>query len=214
MARVVNLTDHRPSTRHDDVSWSKVRVDGTDDPADNESWELIATIDLPYPNSTFHSFTVSTENKWVRATFLDEDENEDPPGPLVYVDGPNFQPTLQQVSATLRSRTYVGDSDVDAPVGDQTGIFGADTRPTADQVEREYIPAAVNGLQAVDQVPGFLIEQARRAATLRAAAEIERTYLPEQGENDASNFQTLRMSAESETDSLARSLQWWVLAGH
>jgi hypothetical protein len=163
------------------------------------------------------SFTVTADSEWLRIVFLDADRNEDDPSPIAATSGPQFRPTVAQVSAILRARTYAG-GDADDPMsvlagGELAGEFGEDTRPTAEQVETDLIPQATTDLdRAVSRVPGELFDEARRIAALGAAKEIERSYIPEQSEPDASIYQTLRLTYEADVSQFVRTLQWWALS--
>jgi hypothetical protein len=124
----------------------------------------------------------------------------------------DWRPTVAQVAAILRARTYAeGSDEVDA--GEEVGTFDNTTRPTSDQVE-ELIDLAVADVSmrvGVD-IPEALRASAQRVAALRAASEIERSYLPEQTDSGQSIYQTLRLTYDEEVEKLAQTMQWWVLA--
>lgn len=217
MSRVVSLESHRPPARHDGVAWTGVRIMEADDPTSDESWdeaEVIAFEDLDSNSSKpkLRSFTTdASEKKWLRLNWLDDDSNE-AIGATVFTEGPAFRPIATDVSGVMRSRTY-SDGQADDPMGTQRGVFGTDTNPTLEAVERDFLTQAADHLLLeTGQIPGEYIDRARQVATLRAAAEIERSYVAQQAEGTPSIYQTLRMTYEAEAKTLVERLQWWVLA--
>jgi hypothetical protein len=122
------------------------------------------------------------------------------------------------VAAILRARTYADNGTPDpfeeAAAGEELGVFNQHTRPTGDQVE-ELIDLAVAdvSMRVGESMPTSLEGSAQRVAALRAAGEIERSYIPEQSEDGQSIYQTLRLTYEEEVQKLAQTMQWFVLAG-
>ena len=93
--------------------------------------------------------------------------------------------TPEQVAVHIRARTK--DKN-----GNELGVFTEDTRPTYAQVE-ETIAETVNLLHTVVGGVGEPCAGAARAAVaLGAAADIERSYFPEQSRSDRSVYQFLR----------------------
>lgn len=220
MARILGLADFRPSKRFDGQAWTQVRVEETDDLAG--TWEEIETVSLEPVDAdatkpALRSISASVSKPWARLVFLHE-EGEDAPCPHVFVDGPSFLPTVADVSSILRARTYSGKHpDPDNPMaviagGVQLGEFDANTTPSAEDVEDRIIPNAVQDvLLEVGEVPGELVGEARRIAALRAAAECERSFIPEQADETKTLYQTLRLTYKEEVEKLAVRLQWWLL---
>jgi len=207
--RVITLADFRPSARADSEPWTEARIEEADGPPEPAVWTELETVALEADENPaqpgLRSFTVTSEKEWLRITFLDKAGGEDDPSPPIFAAGPPFRPTLAQVSAILRARTYDTNSE-------EVGEFNADTRPTDTEVEQDLIPQACQDVElSVGRVPGELLEVARGVAAVRSAAEIERSYLPEQSELGAAIYQTLRFTFDEELDALCRSMQWWFL---
>ena len=222
MPRVVILADFRPSPRADELPWTEARIEETDDPAGE--WEGLKTVELdPVDEDPLkpieRTFTVAPTKEWLRVVFLDAEGGEDDPSPVAATSGVQFRPTVAQVSAVLRARTYM-DAEDGLVGGALAGEFNSDTTPTAEDLEgsladgKVIAEVCVDVAREVGRVPGFLLDDARRLAALGAAKEIERSYLPEQVEPDASIYQTLRLTYEEKTEDLRRRLQWWVLVRH
>jgi len=222
VARVLTLADFRPGQRADAVPWTRARIEETDDPAGE--WGEVKVVDLDPldedpADPALRSFTSAVSKEWVRIVFLDKEEGEDAPSPMVFVAGPAFRPTLSEVSALMRARTYAGKTtpDPEDPMavlagGALVGKFGTNTTPTADEVESELIPAACRDLHAATgTVPGFLLDETRRTAALKVGAEIERSYIPEQADEGKTIYQTLRITFEQQARALRERLQWWAL---
>jgi len=219
---VISLVDFQPPERVDGKPWTAARIEGT--PTPESGWAEVETVELDPVDEdpsdpALRSFTLSSAEDWLRIVFLDEDGAESSPSAIAATSGPQFRPTLSQVSAVLRARTYTGSGD-DDPMsvlagGELAGEFNTETRPTAEQVEDDLIPqACVDLARAVGKVPGVLLDDARRVAALGAAKEIERSYIPEQTDPDTSIYQTLRLTYEEKSEDLRRHLQWWALTQH
>lgn len=90
-------------------------------------------------------------------------------------------PTLDEVAALERERTYAE--------GGQEGTFTNETRPTGVQVG-QLIEFAVNDvLSRIGlQIPEKYWGEARRMASLQAAALIESSYFPAQLDSDQSAY--------------------------
>ncbi|HUB99102.1 MAG TPA: hypothetical protein VMS11_04695 [Solirubrobacterales bacterium] len=220
MPRVITLSDFRPSERVDEKAWIGARIEETDDPSG--SWEEVESVTLDPVDEdpaepTLRSFTAAASKAWIRIVFLDEDGGEDAPSPMVFVAGSPFRPTLAQVSAILRARTYSGaEPDPDNPMDVLAGgvVLGEFVGDKAETIEDDLIPkACIDVERAVGrQVPGIYLDDARHIAAVRTASEIERSYIPEQASETKTIYQTLRMTFEEEATALRRRLQWWVLA--
>jgi hypothetical protein len=222
VAQVLTLADFRPSARADDVPWAEVRVEQADFP--DSQWALVTMlsidpVDEDPADPALRSFTAAVTKDWARLVFLDADGGEDKPCAAVYVPGPVFRPTLSEVSALMRARTYSGATpDPKNPMavlagGALVGEFDEDTRPTGEEIESELIPAACTDLlSAAGSIPGFLLGEARRTAALKVGAEIERSYIPEQADEGKTIYQTLRITFEEQARALRQRLQWWALA--
>jgi hypothetical protein len=215
-AHIVDLADFRPSVRRDGLPWTEARIDESDDPA-GKKWTTpegeeeepttypLDPLDEDPEAPMLRSLTASVSQRWVRVVFLDAEGAEDNPSPIVATSGAQFRPTVKEVSAILRARTYTDSSE-------EIGEFSPSTRPTAEEVEDDLIPAACADVSLrLGRVPGEFLDSARRVAALRTASDIERSHLPEQSELGAAIYQTLRYTFEEEIDKLCRNLQWWAL---
>lgn len=132
--------------------------------------------------------------------------------------GPDeWRPTVAQVAAILRARTYADDSVTgeETPSGGELrGTFDETTTPTEDQAEESIDLAVADvSMRVAVNFPEELKASAQRVAALGAAREIERSYIPEQAEGGQSIYQTLRLTYDEEVEKLAQTIQWWVLAG-
>jgi len=220
MTRVLGLADFRPSKRFDGQVWTSARVEQADDP--HGDWETVTTVDLDPVDEdaakpSLRSISASVSKAWARLVFTQEEE-EDAPCPFVFVEGPSFLPTVAEVSSILRARTYSGkETDPEDPMavlagGVQLGEFTENTTPTAKEVQDTLIPNSANDvLLELGDVPGELVGETRRVAALRAAAECERSYIPEQADETRTLYQTLRLTYQDEVTKLASNLQWWLL---
>ena len=131
-------------------------------------------------------------------------------------DAPSeWRPTVAQVGAILRARTYAEGEEGGLETGSEVGTFNHATRPTDAQVEEEIdlAVADVTG-RVASEFPEFLMLSAQRVTALRAACEVERSYLPEQIEAGQTIYQTLRLTFEEEVKQLQRNAQWNTLAAH
>lgn len=218
MATTVELADFRPPIRHDENAWTGATVQEADDPAG--AWSKLSTakfttLDEDPSRPRLRSVTAATSKAWLRLLFTRESE-ESVPCPFIAVGADPFTPTLAEVSVILRARTYVDGSNLEGEPegGQEAGVFNKDTRPTGEQVETLIIPQACSDVRlALGNLPGELVGDGRRVASLRAAVDIERSYIPEQEEGTGGTiFQTLRLSAQDAQETLARSLQMWVLS--
>jgi hypothetical protein len=209
--KLITLADFRPSPRADGAPWTEARIEQSEEPGDLGTWTTVETVkfedaDEDPTQPALRSFTVSTESEWLRIVFLDAKGGEDQPSPEAAAEGVQYRPTLAQVSAILRARTFTDQSE-------ESGEFDDETRPTAGEVERDTIPKACQDVAlCVGKVPGEMLDVARGVTALRAAAEIERSYLPEQAEGNASTYVSLRYSFDEEIDKLCGSLQLWLLS--
>lgn len=105
--------------------------------------------------------------------------------------------TVDEVAVHIRARTK--DKN-----GNEVGTFTDDTRPTAAQVE-EAIAEAVKLLGTVVAGVGDRCADAARAAVaLGAAADIERSYFPEQSRSDRSVYQFLRDAYTAAVEGVAQ----------
>src|SRR4249919_656125 len=177
MARVVTLVDFRPSPRADALSWIEARVEETDDPAGK--WKEVKSVKLDAIDEdplkpALRTFTVNPTKEWLRIVFLDANGGEDDPSPMAATSGPQFRPTVAQVSAILRARTYTNAED-GLVGGEVAGEFNSDTTPTAEDLKgsladgKLIAEACVDVTRAVGRVPGFLLDDARRVTALGVA---------------------------------------------
>lgn len=221
--KAVTLANHRPSRRADGLFWTQAKIEGADAP-DASAWEVIADDVALDPLDTeingepaLRSFTVQTEKAWVRLTFVDANGGEDD-AVLVSTSPHPFRPTVAEISEVLRARTYSGkEVDPDNPMaalagGKLLGDFGEKTTPTAAQVERHITTCCRDVRSDTGPVPGEMLGDARRVAALKTAAEIERSYIPEQTDEGRTIYQTLRITAAEELQSLVANLRLWTFA--
>lgn len=230
MSRVITLADFRPSPRADEKPWMEARIEEADElepasPPAEEPFEVVwtevatlalAPVDDDAAKPRLRDLTVDgIEGEWLRVIFLDEDGNEDAPSGPFAVDGPDFRPLVKDVAGILNARTRES-----APEGDLTTITGN----LAETFTNTTTPSRAKVLELIDVaaaevagdvalvMPPQLVGLARRVTALRAAAEIERSFIPEQSEENASIYQTLRLTFEDERARLQRSVQWFSLA--
>lgn len=98
--------------------------------------------------------------------------------------------TVAEVAAHIRARTKDNN-------GNEVGTFTDTTRPTDAQCE-EAITAAVRFIHTrVGYVGEGCTDLAREAVSLGAAADIERSYFPEQSRSDRSVYTFLRDERDS-----------------
>lgn len=166
--------------------------------------------------------TLPTQMGWVYV--IADDEGVEAVEEFKVTGTPNapsdWRPTVSQVAAILRARTYSkGVVDPENPMaalagGELLGEFTAGTRPTSAQVE-ELIDLAVAdvSMRVGVELPELLRASAQRVTALRAASEAERSYLAEGSNPAESIYQTLRMTFEEEVAQLARNVQWHSLSG-
>lgn len=219
--KTVTLAEFRPSRRADGLIWTEARAEAAASP-DADNWEAVETIgldplDVAGEEPALRSFTVATSKDWLRLVFIDESGGEAPQPPISASPYP-FRPSSAEVASILRARTYSkGEVDPDEPLaavagGELTEEFDETTRPNARAVEKAIDQACVDVLAAVGYVPGEKIGEARRVAALKAAAECERAYIPEQAEGKGAIYQTLRMTASEELGRLVSNLWVWTIA--
>jgi hypothetical protein len=221
--KAVTLADFRPSRRADGQFWTQAKIEGADQ-SDSDVWELIEEVAIDPIDAdvtaepALRSFTVQTENAWVRLTFLDAERGEDTQ-PLFSTSQHAFRPTVQEVADILQARTYSGQEvDPDQPMqvlagGSFQGEFNNKTRPTSERVEGKITTCCTDVARAVGYVPGEKLDDARRVTALKTAAEIERSFIPEQTEGAGGTiFQTLRMTAGEDLASLVSNVWLWTLA--
>lgn len=227
MSIVHSLLGISPPARSDGKPWNRVRIEhsttnGT--PWIEDETRALDPIDPSpaEPQERDFTFTSTETVAYFRLTFLDADDNESAPMESMLDDGSweGWRPTVAQVGAILRARTYAaGKVDPENPMavlagGALLGEFTENTRPTPQQVEG-YIDLAIAdvSMRVGVEIPESLRPSAQRITAGRAASEIERSYIPEQSDGAQTIFQTLRISFEEEVAQLARNVQWHSLAG-
>jgi hypothetical protein len=110
--------------------------------------------------------------------------------------GVTLEATVEQVASHIRARTK--DSN-----GVELGTFTEETRPTAAQAQ-EAIDNAVRILKTRVMGVGPECQDAAQAAVaLLAAADIERSYFPEQSRSDRSVYIYLRDAADAALEGVA-----------
>jgi hypothetical protein len=116
----------------------------------------------------------------------------------------DYTPTLDDVGALLHARTKatVGGESV------ETGTFTENSRPSAATVERLIGEATRDVAMRIGLVvPADFVGKARDAATLRAAALVERSMQPEQAEGVTATFTSLRLDYEATVKTLSRNVE-------
>lgn len=120
-----------------------------------------------------------------------------------------FTPSIDDVAGELRARTVDAD-------GDELAEWDDTTTPTAAQAVERILAATDDLARAIGpDVPDAFVGDARRAATLRAAALIERSFIPEQSGPDSAAstiYQTLRLDYEAAREALQRNVQLFAMA--
>ena len=115
--------------------------------------------------------------------------------PPVTDTGPSLRCTVADVASHIRARTKDNN-------GNEVGTFTEVTRPTAAQCE-EAITNAVRFVHSrVGHVGDGCAELAREAVALGAAADIERSYFPEQSRTDRSVYTFLRDERDAALEGL------------
>jgi hypothetical protein len=107
---------------------------------------------------------------------------------------------VAEVAAHIRARTKDNN-------GNEVGTFTDSTRPTEAQCE-EAITAAVRFIHSrVGYVGEGCAELAREAVSLGAAADIERSYFPEQSRSDRSVYTFLRDERDAALEGLVACVE-------
>jgi len=96
-----------------------------------------------------------------------------------------YEATLESVGNLIMARTK-------DKYGNELGTFNADTRPTGDNV-LEIIEQAADDVTTIldTDIPQGAYEYVRQAISLKAACIIERSYFPEQINNNRSPYPQL-----------------------
>lgn len=102
---------------------------------------------------------------------------------------PPYRPSVDDVAAELRTRTRGPDTyDSDGT----EGTFTDETRPTAVQVDELIDRALALLAPRLGTVPTSLHETAKAIVCLRAAMLVERSYFPEDVEEDRGVYTSIR----------------------
>jgi hypothetical protein len=108
---------------------------------------------------------------------------------------PNLRCTVADVASHIRARTKDGN-------GNELGTFTDSTRPTDTQCEEAITNAVRFTHSRVGHVGEGCAELAREAVALGAAADIERSYFPEQSRSDRSVYTFLRDERDAALEGL------------
>ena len=110
-------------------------------------------------------------------------------------------PTVEAVSGLIRTRTSNAS-------GVETGVFGDDTTPTADQVD-ELIATAVSDMAAVIgfKIGTALDEAATSTATTLAAMKVELSYFPVAVSTGRSPYEFLESMYERQLAALVLAVE-------
>jgi hypothetical protein len=188
----VTFEDYTPIPRFDATPWTRIRIE--ESAAAAGPWTILETQDLdpldldPAHPATraFSTGNATLEHGWYKVSFLDAAGNILPTSPIQNTRDLEWRPGLHQVGAIAMARTR--DS-----MGNETGTFTADTRPTDDQVQR-LIDQAVNDIRdeiGID-VPDDLVEKAQQLTALRAVMYIELTYFANEVAQQKSAYPQIR----------------------
>jgi hypothetical protein len=199
-----------------------VRVDEASSP-EPDTWDvgrpiLVSPIDEVPSEPALRSITLFVSKPWLRVTFLDSEAREDATSVLVSNSDHPFRPAPSEVAAVLLARTYSGKTvDPNDPMaalagGKLIGEFTDATTPNADEVEKLITRACRGVARATGPVPGEMIEDTRQVTATKAAAEIERSYIPEQANEGRTIYQTLRLTAAEDLEELVGNLRLWTIA--
>lgn len=109
--------------------------------------------------------------------------------------GPDIACTVADVASHIRARTKDGN-------GNEIGTFTPGTRPTDAQCQEAINNAVRFTHSRVGYVGEGCAELAREAVALGAAADIERSYFPEQSRSDRSVYIFLRDERDSALEGL------------
>lgn len=181
---LVSFHHYKPPARYDGEPWTGARIEEAAEHMGPwtaiETKTLTADIDPALPSSrSFTTDLATLPNGWYRIVWLDADGDESAPTTAFHNTG--FTPSVDDVAALLRARTYSGGSEV--------GTFDETTRPTAAQVI-DLIEIAAGDLlgRLAGRVPEAFYADARRLIALQAAALIEASFFPDQLDTDRSAY--------------------------
>jgi hypothetical protein len=225
VSRAVTLPALYPSPRFDSLPWTRARIESAGE--DQESWEEVDTVDLTdvdedpeKPGVRSLTAVIPDDAPWARVVYLDAAGHSDEPGPAIATSGIQYKPTVKDVAALLRARTYSDSAEPDDDAedtdagGTQIGTFTDNTNPTADEVKETIDQAADDVSMVVGiRLPAAVFKAARFVTALRAANLIELGYIPEQtgDEGDRTVYQSVRLTYEDEVEKLSKNVQWWTL---
>lgn len=195
MAYTRSFIDFTPPRRFDETPFDRVSVEES---AELEgTYAVLETVALepldddpaaPVPRS----FTVTSavlERGWYRLRWQDADGGQALAEPVYFPE--DWLPSLAQVGAQIRART-VND------VGKELGTFTAETRPTAEQVDKLIQTVAEEVLDVfAGTIPLSSYPAARRVIELEVAAQIEAAYFPEQTSTSDTTYPQLRALADN-----------------
>lgn len=134
--------------------------------------------------------------------------------PIVASSPSGWRPSVEDVAATIRSRTYqdgqVASDPLDDVVGgSEAGDFTEATSPTHDEVEKHITDACedVAGHFPGGEVPEASFKSAKRAATLKAALAAELSKFRTSGGGERSPYLQLRIDADAAMKTLLTASQ-------
>lgn len=197
------FNEYRPGERDDDQPWIGAYIrEAPDDEGEPGTWTTIDTIEFDTPDADpadpglrdLTTDAATLTEGWYQVVFYDADGVEQETDPVAYPPAVALRPTIGEVAALERARTYVS--------GVEVGTFNTSTRPTEDEVS-ELIDMAVADVEArVGTIPDGLAEEGRRLAALQAATLIEASYFPEQLDTDRSAYRQYQAMYLSGIDAL------------
>src|SRR5215467_1885519 len=115
---------------------------------------------------------------------------------MMSTTAPDLSCTVDDVAAIIRARTK-------DKSGNEIGTFNADTRPTDVQCQQAIAHAVVMVHTKVGYVGDSCAGLGKGVVALGAAAEIERSYFPEQSRSDRSIYLYLVTEYDKALDGLA-----------
>jgi hypothetical protein len=131
----------------------------------------------------FTTNNATLSSAWFRVAFIDGELAEQLSAP-VYFPNPGARPSAEDIATILWARTRNSAGAV--------GAFSTTTSPTLAQVEKMIDSSVADVAMRAGLIPEGLEGVARHAAALWTAASIERSYFPEQANNENSAYALFR----------------------
>lgn len=205
---VVTFTDYMPTPRTDGIPWTILRVE--ESTSKDGPWTQIDQINLVPVDAdpaqpaarSFTSVNAVLTAGWYRLSFRDAAAHvvyADPIQNIPPLQSP-WSPSLSDVGLIILARTR--DS-----FGNELGTFTATTKPTEAQAARLIQKAALDVADVIgDDVPDFLLDDAKGVVAIRTAMKIETSYFPDQVNSGRSIYPQLKDDYEAAMNRLQRQL--------